>query len=679
MTQGLNDAVTSADNTISGTLNKNAAVTITLNDAKVVDAQSMTAGQAINQSLTFVPGRNSVVITASDTTGNTDTIAYNVIYLTNYNAVVDSASTLTNGTLVNNVKTYKTIQAAVNDVPKTNTSSYIIFIKNGTYNENVQITSGANFISLIGESRAGTKITSNKDLATYTRQLCATVYVKSDDFTAENITFENTYAFNFTAPLPSDMRALALDVESKRAVFQNCNINARQDTLYVDTNSGETGRQYYKNCYISGDVDFIYGPSVAVFDDCDIYSLDRFTNPNGYVTAANTPAYRQYGLVFLNSRLTSNAGAGTVYLGRPWGQDATVAYLNCYLGAHINADGWTSMGTYTPDLAHFAEYKNYGPGAVVNASRKQLTDAEAANYTISNILSVGDGWDPAAYINKLYNPESSGSGSSTTGSNTVLLTEVLNGKTVASGIQSSLNSGFTLPAVILADGLNTITVTAKDSNNLTRTKTINVTYNKNAPVITLTSAPGQVILADTSVVAGTVNKDSDVTVKLNGNSVYSQQKAANESFSADLKLNEGTNTLEIAAVDQYGISSVISYTVNYVKDWGTNEFTASSVIVTNAGGTPVSALYQGRDVNVTASYTNNSDIQKNATLVIALIDGNGNMIDASYSVDGFNAKEAKALTARFKIPNYTFGCKIKVFVWDNSTDRKLLSNEIVLP
>jgi pectin methylesterase-like acyl-CoA thioesterase len=164
-----------------------------------------------------------------------------------------------------------------------------------------------------------------------------------------------------------------------------------QDTLYVNA-----GTQYFHQCYIEGDVDFIFGGGRAVFEDSDIVSVDRgSTTNNGYITAASTNINEPYGYLFLNSRLKSDAADGTVYLGRPWhpGGDpsaiASVVFINSELGAHIHEEGWTDMSGFSAKDARFYEYQNEGPGA--NPSRPQLTDEEAKLYTIENVLK---GWDP---------------------------------------------------------------------------------------------------------------------------------------------------------------------------------------------------------------------------------------------------------------------------------------------
>jgi pectin methylesterase-like acyl-CoA thioesterase len=174
-------------------------------------------------------------------------------------------------------------------------------------------------------------------------------------------------------------------------MFDHVRFLGNQDTLYANG-----GTQYFSNCYIEGDVDFIFGEARAVFDNCDIVSLDRGSSTNnGYITAASTNINDPYGFLFINSRLISEAAEGTVYLGRPWhpGGDpnaiASVVFLNCELGGHIQREGWTDMSGFSAKDARFNEYKNEGPG--VNLERPQLTDEESSNYTIENVLK---GWNP---------------------------------------------------------------------------------------------------------------------------------------------------------------------------------------------------------------------------------------------------------------------------------------------
>jgi pectinesterase len=173
---------------------------------------------------------------------------------------------------------------------------------------------------------------------------------------------------------------------------------ADQDTLLT---WGTNVRQYFYDSYIEGDVDFIYGDGTAVFDNCEIFSSTRNSSNNGYVTASATPGPQTYGILIVNSRLTSDGAAGTVYLGRPWhpGGDTTtnpqVLIRNSTLGAHVRtSQPWTDMSGFSWKTARLFEYKNTGPGATVNANRPQMSDATAANYTAQRYLAGSDGWNP---------------------------------------------------------------------------------------------------------------------------------------------------------------------------------------------------------------------------------------------------------------------------------------------
>ena len=154
--------------------------------------------------------------------------------------------------------------------------------------------------------------------------------------------------------------------------------------------SGENGRQYYKNCYIEGTTDFIFGAATALFDSCLIHS-----KKNSHVTAASTPREHMYGYVFKKCRLIADTGVNKVSLGRPWRPYANVVYLECTIGDHILAQGWDNWkNPENEKTARYAEYKNTGPGAGISGRvswSHQLTDAEAAKFTMENILA---GWDP---------------------------------------------------------------------------------------------------------------------------------------------------------------------------------------------------------------------------------------------------------------------------------------------
>lgn len=187
-----------------------------------------------------------------------------------------------------------------------------------------------------------------------------------------------------------------------RLVFRHVRFLGNQDTLYVNSAStADIGRAYFRDCYIEGDVDSIFGRGTAVFDRSEIRALSRGSDTNnGYVTAASTMISNRYGFLIYRSRLTTNAPAGTVYLGRPWHPSgdpnaiAQVVYRESWLGAHIKTAPWTDMSGFSWRDARFFEYRNVGPGAAINPDRPQLADEQAASYLPENYLVGSDGWNP---------------------------------------------------------------------------------------------------------------------------------------------------------------------------------------------------------------------------------------------------------------------------------------------
>jgi pectin methylesterase-like acyl-CoA thioesterase len=269
---------------------------------------------------------------------------------------------------------FTTVQAAINSISSSNSKLIEVYVKAGTYAE--QVTINRPFVCLVGDSPTTTKITHVADTNILTG---GTVILTGNDFSAANIAFENT-AGNGAG------QAVALMAQGARQQFSNCRFLSYQDTLYTNT-----GTQYFKNCYIQGDTDYIFGDATAVFENCTMNNIAQGTA----VTAPRTPQNTTYGLVFIGGSLTatnttSSVPSGSVYLGRPWGPYGAVAFLNVALGAHINAAGWTTMSSNTLANVRFYEYKSTGSGAnPTNATRasRQLTDAQAANYTVAKVLS----------------------------------------------------------------------------------------------------------------------------------------------------------------------------------------------------------------------------------------------------------------------------------------------------
>ena len=299
--------------------------------------------------------------------------------------------------------THTTVQAAVDDAA----NGYTILVRAGTYKGNVTVPSSRTGITLVGETGNAEDVVITDDRCascdngsggTWGTTGSASVTLNGGDFTARDLTFENAY----DEAANGNSQAVAVKVNGDRMVFDNVRFLGNQDTLYANSPSTEqAGRQYYHDCYIEGDVDFIFGRGTAVFDDCTIRSLDRgSTSNNGYITAASTETSQRYGYLIYRCELISDAPDGSVYLGRPWpagGSETArgqVLVRESTLDSHIRSDPWTDMSGLDWREARLSEYGNTGPGAGVNDDRPQMSDAEAAQFTPSDYLRGSDGWDP---------------------------------------------------------------------------------------------------------------------------------------------------------------------------------------------------------------------------------------------------------------------------------------------
>ena len=279
---------------------------------------------------------------------------------------------------------FRTLQEAIESARAFMDYTVTIYVKNGVYKEKVIVPSWVENIDIIGEDRDKTIITYD-DHANINKMgtfRTYTVKVEGSDITFKNLTIENNAA--------QLGQAVALHTEGDRLKFINCRILGNQDTIYT---GAKFTRLYFKDCYIDGTTDFIFGPSTALFEDCIIYS-----KRNSYVTAASTPKEAKYGYVFKHCKLTAEPGVDKVYLGRPWRPYAYTLFIECELGKHIVSAGWHNWGKQSnEETARYMEYKNTGEGA--NASErvawsKQLTKKEAEAVTVDAIFRTQSDWDP---------------------------------------------------------------------------------------------------------------------------------------------------------------------------------------------------------------------------------------------------------------------------------------------
>lgn len=239
-----------------------------------------------------------------------------------------------------------------------------------------------------------------------------TVLVDADDVRLENLTIINDAGDGREVG-----QAIALYADGDRLVVDACCITGRQGTLFLgplpprEVKPGgfigpkqfaprRVGRQYFRRCRIEGDVDFIFGGACAYFEGCEIRSLNRNMDVNGYVTAASTPEGEPYGFVFHGCSFTAaqDVAPDSVYLGRPWREWAQTVLIDCWLGQHIKREGWWDWAKPAAhERAHYAGASLHGPANDAEnwAPWAHELDATATTrYAREQVLSGADGWDP---------------------------------------------------------------------------------------------------------------------------------------------------------------------------------------------------------------------------------------------------------------------------------------------
>lgn len=277
---------------------------------------------------------------------------------------------------------FTSVQAAFDAVPVGNTKPITIFVKRGVYKERLILDTRKDFVTLVGEDKTNTILTYNNHAGvrlpngdTINTWTSASFFIYANDFSAENISFENNAGF--TAG-----QAVAVFANGDRLKFTNCRFIGFQDVLFC---SGPGSRQYYRDCYIEGTTDFIFGPATAVFQNCHIHS-----KKNSHVTAASTPREMKYGFVFFDCNLTADEKTNKVTLGRPWTPYASVTYIRCEMGDHIIPEGWNNWRNPANEATvRYSEYGSKGAGAQMDQRVswiKQLNKQEVDAITLQKVF-----------------------------------------------------------------------------------------------------------------------------------------------------------------------------------------------------------------------------------------------------------------------------------------------------
>ena len=326
----------------------------------------------------------------------------------------------------NKPDSFSTVTDAVNSIPANNAENVTVYIEPGIYRE--KLTIDRPFLTFIGMGTSNTDIVLTYD--DYANDLMPdgmkrgtfrsySVFIDTHDITMKNLTIENASGDSATHG-----QALALYADGDRLIFDNIRLLGHQDTLFTGPLPPKekelngfigpkqyapriNGRHYYKNCYICGDVDFIFGSATAYFENCEIESLSRYEGEDaydekghakiqGYVTAASTAEGQEYGYVFSNCKLTgSQCPKGSVYLGRPWREFAKTIFLNCQFGPHIHParfHDWNKKEAH--DTIFYGEYENSPASCTPAEFVHILNAADITKYTKDAVLSGDDKWAP---------------------------------------------------------------------------------------------------------------------------------------------------------------------------------------------------------------------------------------------------------------------------------------------
>ncbi|XP_010491615.1 PREDICTED: probable pectinesterase/pectinesterase inhibitor 51 [Camelina sativa] len=296
---------------------------------------------------------------------------------------------------------YKTVQDAVKAAPVENgMRKFVIRIREGVYKENVIIPFEKKNVVFIGDGMGKTVITGslNAGMPGITTYNTATVGVVGDGFMARDVTFQNTAG-------PDTHQAVAFRSDSDLSLLENCEFLGNQDTLYV-----HGLRQFYKNCRIQGNVDFIFGNSAAVFQDCEILIAPRQLKPeegekNAVTAQGRNDPLQSTGFVFLNCLINgteeymklfkANPKVHKNYLGRPWKDYSRTVFIGCNLEALITPDGWLPWsGDFALKTLYYGESNNTGPGS--DRSQRvpwssEIPDEHVHVYSVANFIQA-DEW-----------------------------------------------------------------------------------------------------------------------------------------------------------------------------------------------------------------------------------------------------------------------------------------------
>ncbi|KAJ0980621.1 hypothetical protein J5N97_008876 [Dioscorea zingiberensis] len=288
---------------------------------------------------------------------------------------------------------FTTINEALQVVPKKSNGTFVIHIKEGVYKENVMVSKSMLNVMMVGDGPTKTRITGNLNYIDGTPTFkTATLAVVGNGFIGKDLWIENTAG-------PEKHQAVALRVQSDMSVFYNCRMDGYQDTLYCHTN-----RQFYRECTITGTIDFIFGNSGAVFQNCQILVRKPLSNQQNIVTAQGRKGRREpTAIIIHNSTITAEPkffpyrNNTRTYLGRPWKEYSRTFFLQSYIDDLIHSDGWLPWsGDFGLKTCFYTEFDNRGPGATTTnrvawRGVKKINYQHAQQFTVERFIQ-GNQW-----------------------------------------------------------------------------------------------------------------------------------------------------------------------------------------------------------------------------------------------------------------------------------------------
>ncbi|KAL0843972.1 hypothetical protein Bca101_017218 [Brassica carinata] len=297
-----------------------------------------------------------------------------------------------------------TVQAAIDVAGRRKVTSgrFVIYVKSGVYQENINVRRNNDDIMLVGDGIGSTIITAGRSVKDgYTTYSSATAGIEGLHFIAKGITFQNTAG-------PAKGQAVALRSSSDLSIFYQCSIEGYQDTLLVHSQ-----RQFYRDCYIYGTVDFIFGNAAVVFQNCLILPRRPLKGQANVITAQGRAGpFQNTGISIHNSTilpapdLMPVIGTVKTYMGRPWMKYSRTVVLQTYLDSVVSPLGWSPWlkgSDFGLDTLFYAEYNNTGPASSTSGRVRwkgfhvlnRASDASA--FTVGSFIA-GTSWLPGTGI-----------------------------------------------------------------------------------------------------------------------------------------------------------------------------------------------------------------------------------------------------------------------------------------